>query len=477
MTKSQFTLFSLSSKLKFSPYHLFKLLNSYIFVFSCFKLFKLDAATAEAERVALLRAELVHMTQLKEIAETRAAALTLINTGNASRSFDNVHSLSVRTGDYTGHTGHTEDDVYSQQPMDFAQYKRFTASISNSNNNNPHSVTHPNNHPLASEMVSNGYTYPPLPTPPHRSYALDDFQGSDDSYAANLAGHRNGQRPARYVGMTRNIPNGTPKPYTESVTRYNGSEPVTVPSPRSRVDRNYLNGDVAASRGHGLSSSLCNGYASRVVQEDTHAHAHTQGGMEQRRGEGVGQGQGQGLKEMTMDRGCGRHSPTPSPPSSISRNHIEEALRMSDDESDNYFTVSARNEQNRVNERNALNGLNGVHERNGSNNDKIDDETKLSLSNTAKESIEEKSDTSSPVSDRSCSPVTRRKKMKIKSPWVNTFKASPNWNYSPPIQKYNNMGEAEEGQEELAGTPPKDTVDPAGKHSKEFRSIDDYFLQ
>lgn len=462
--------------------------------------FKLDAATAEAERVALLRAELIHMTQLKEIAETRAAALSLVSSGNGSRSFQNGHSLSVRTGDYNGHTGHTEDDVYSQQPMDFAQYKRFTASISSShsnNNNNPHSLTHPNSHPLASEMVSNGYTYPPLPTPPHRSYALDDFQGSDDSYAANLAGHRNGQRPARYVGITRNIPNGTPKPYTESVTRYNGSEPVTVPSPRSRLDRNYLTGDVAASRGHGLSSSLCNGYASRVVQEDMHAHAHAhtlgqggqgQGGVENWRGEGVGQGQGQGqgLKEMTKDRGSGRHSPTPSPPSSISRNHIEEALRMSDDESDDYFSVSARNEQNRLNERNGMNGVNGAHDRNanntmkerdGNNNDKIDDETRLSLSNTAKESIEEKSDTSSPVSDRSCSPVTRRKKMKIKSPWVNTFKASPNWNYSPPIQKHHSMGDAEEGQEELAGTPPKDVVDPAGKHSNEYRSIDDYFLQ
>ena len=402
------------------------------------------------------------MTQLKEIAETRAAALSLVGSGNGSRGFDPVHSLSVRTGDYTGHT---EEDVYSQQPMDFAQYKRFTASIGTSGHNSQ-PVTHPNNHPHTSEMssTSNGYSYPPIPAPAGRPYALDDFQGSDDSYAANLAGQRNGQRPSRYVGMTRNIPNGTPKPYTESETRYSGSEAVTLPSPRSRFDKNCQNSDVvAASRGHGLSSSLSNGYTSRQLQEDMHLNGHGLG-HELRRGEGQG-GHIHGLKEMTKDRGSGRHSPTPSPPSSFSRSHIEQALRMSsDDESDNYLTLDGRYEQNVVNERN------------GVNQDAKDEERSLSQINTTKESIEEKSDTSSPVSDRSCSPVTRRKKIKVKSPWVNTFKASPNWNYSPPILKQH-TGDTDESPEELAGTPPKDTVDPAGKHSKEFRSIDDYFLQ
>ena len=448
------------------------------------------------------------MTQLKEIAETRAAALTLLGSGNASRTFDPVHSLSVRTGDYTGHT---EEDVYSQQPMDFAQYKRFTASISSSSNNIQAAATHPNNHPHTSDMStvstsnnnsnsnSNGYSYPPITLPTGRSYALDDFQGSDDSYAANLAGQRNGQRPSRYVGMTRNIPNGTPKPYTESGTRYNGSEPHTVPSPKSRLDANYLNGngngngngtgscDVAASRGHGLSSSLCNGYASRQLSEDllVNGHGQTLGqgqGQELRRSEGQGahvqgqvQGYGQvyGLKEMTQDRGSGRHSPTPSPPTSFSRSHIEQALRMcSDDDSDIYAALDRRYDLNGVHERHEHS------ERNGSSYDVIKDErtSMMSQINTTKESIEEKSDTSSPVSDRSCSPVTRKKKMKIKSPWVNTFKASPNWNYSPPIQKQH-TGDNDESPEELAGTPPKDTVDPAGKHSKELRSIDDYFLQ
>ena len=475
----------------------------------------IDAASAEAERIAFLRAELLHMTQLKDIAETRASALSLLGNGNGSRTFDPVHSLSVRTGDYTGHT---EEDVYSQQPMDFAQYKRFTASISSGNNNNNVQVqaaTHPNNHPHTSDMStvstsnnnnnnksnsnSNSYSYPPITVPTGRSYALDDFQGSDDSYAANLAGQRNGQRPSRYVGMTRNIPNGTPKPYLESETRYNGSENNTVPSPRSRLDANYLNGignssaDVAASRGHGLSSSLCNGYPSRQLSEDLllnglngHGQALGQGlgqGQELRRGEGQGvhvQGQGQGqvygqgygLKEMTQDRGSGRHSPTPSPPTSFSRSHIEQALRMcSDDDSDIYAALDRRYDLNGVHDRH------GINERNGSSYDVSKEErTNMSQINTTKESIEEKSDTSSPVSERSCSPVTRKKKIKIKSPWVNTFKASPNWNYSPPIHKQH-TGDTDESPEELAGTPPKDTVDPAGKHSKELRSIDDYFLQ
>ena len=445
------------------------------------------------------------MIQLKEIAETRASALTLLGSG---------HSLSVRTGDYTGHS---EEDVYSQQPMDFAQYKKFTASISASNDNvQVQAATHPNNHPHTSDMSSvstsnnnnnsnsnsNGYSYPPMTVPTGRSYALDDFQGSDDSYAANLAGQRNGQRPSRYVGMTRNIPNGTPKPYSESETQYNGCEPHTVPSPRSRLGANYLNGigigngngDVAASRGHGLSSSLCNGYASRQLSDDLLLNGHGQAlgqglglgqgqGQESRRDEGQGahvQGQGHGqvygqvygLKEMTQDRGSGRHSPTPSPPTSFSRSHIEQALRMcSDDDSDIYGARDRRYDLNGVLDRHEHN------ERNGSSYDvSKEDRTSMSQINTTKESIEEKSDTSSPVSDRSCSPVTRKKKMKIKSPWVNTFKASPNWNYSPPIQKQH-TGDTDESPEELAGTPPKDTVDPAGKHSKELRSIDDYFLQ
>lgn len=106
-----------------------------------------------------------------------------------------------------------------------------------------------------------------------------------------------------------------------------------------------------------------------------------------------------------------------------------------------------------------------------------------------KASIEEKSNfnaLASPSDDDSLSPVSKVNKVRAKSPWISTFKSNGgNWNYTPPILP-RVTGESLSRpalepeipeSEDFTGSPPKSPVDPAGKRTKEYRSVDEYFLQ
>lgn len=383
------------------------------------------------------------MIQLKEVAETHAAALALLSGG--SRVYDAVHALTVRTNDYAERV---EEEPYAL-PMDFAQYKRMAASQSTS--------THPPPHPHTLGVSPRPETVPgPYFYPPHgqgRVYTLDDFQGSDDSYAANIAAQKYGQKSAKFLGTNtnKNTINGSSRQYDLSTHDSRPQLPAPA-SPRSRNDRhNYLNSDMTTSSDHGLSFSLSSGMPSKQGHK------------------------GDGQRGVHKDRGRTLHSPSPS------RVNAEQALAMSDNESDSDLT-----------------GARYVGSDSGGDNKRNDVSRSRSRSNSkerdeAKERERERElavvkSRASPVSDRSLSPHSKALKEKAKSPWIATFKANNNWNYSPPIPRYL-------PEEELPDGPIEDPMDShplgpgslgsgsllrgevAGKHSKEFRSVDEYFMQ
>ena len=386
------------------------------------------------------------MTQLKEVAETHAAALALLSGG--SRVYDAVHALTVRTNDYADRV---DEEPYAI-PMDFAQYKRMAAS--HTHNTATHSAPHPTKHGVSPkpETVPGPYFYPPHGQ--GRVYTLDDFQGSDDSYAANIAAQKYGQKPAKFMGTNtntntnKNTINGTARQY--DLSTHDSRPQLPAPSsPRSRNDRhNYLNSDMTTSSDHGLSFSLSSGMPSK----------------------GGHKGEGRGVQK---DRGGALHSPSPS------RINAEQALAMSDNESDSDLTGvryidSDSGGDNKRNE--------GSRSRSRSrSNSKERDEAKVKERDRDREREVTKS-RASPVSDRSLSPQSKALKEKTKSPWIATFKANSNWNYSPPIPRYLPEEEVPEGSIEdptvhslNAGSLLRGEV--AGKHSKEYRSVDEYFLQ
>jgi hypothetical protein len=391
------------------------------------------------------------MTQLKDLAETRAAALALV--GGGSRVYDAVHALTVRTGDFSDRL---EEDTYAPHalPMDFAQYKRMAGSITGVPV--PIPGPHPQSQPVPcypSHSVTSGqspryadpsppgpYSYPPAV--PGKVYTLDDFQGSDDSFAGNPGLNRYGQRPAQSLTLNRSTISGSSRPQGMGPADTRPLPPSL--SPRSKNDRHNFQFSDMTSSDHGLSFSL----------------AHGGGGKPPCRGDGP-------LRGVYKERGGALHSPSPS------RLNPEQALLMSDNESES-----------------GLSGERCVGSRSDGGYDRRHEGIDTESDRELKASAEEKSTINaqtSPTSDDEClSPVSKANKVRTKSPWISTFKSNGgNWNYTPPILS-RVTGESlshpaldsviPEG-EDFTGSPPKSPVDPAGKRMKEYRSVDEYFLQ